>query len=164
MAGTNEYKKAVFGAGCFWGVEETFRTTKGVISTAVGYMGGHKENPTYEDVCSGKTGHAETVKIIYDPSVINYKELLDIFWKIHNPTTLNRQGPDIGEQYRSIVFYYDKEQENIARESKDRLQQSSLYSQDIVTEIVPASDFKFYMAEDYHQQYLKKSGHKSCKF
>lgn len=164
MADTNKYKMAAFGAGCFWGVEETFRTTKGVVSTAVGYMGGHKENPNYEDVCSGKTGHAETVEIVYDSLLINYKELLNIFWKIHNPTTINRQGPDIGEQYRSVIFYYDKEQENIARDSKDALQRSSLYKQDIVTEILPASDFKFYIAEDYHQQYLKKRGQKSCKF
>ncbi|HEX3013950.1 MAG TPA: peptide-methionine (S)-S-oxide reductase MsrA, partial [Methanobacterium sp.] len=120
----NKYNKAAFAAGCFWGIEETFRTTKGVISTAVGYMGGHTENPSYENVCSGKTGHAETVEVTYDPSMITYKELLDIFWKIHDPTTLNRQGPDIGEQYRSVIFYYDKEQEKTARASKEELQQS----------------------------------------
>ena len=148
MENENKYKKAAFAAGCFWGIEETFRTTKGVISTAVGYMGGHTENPGYEDVCSGRTGHAETVEVTYDPSVITYNELLDIFWKIHDPTTLNRQGPDIGEQYRSVIFYYDSEQEKAARASKEELQQSGMYDRDIVTEIVPADKFKFYMAED----------------
>jgi peptide-methionine (S)-S-oxide reductase len=164
MEKENKYKKAAFGAGCFWGVEEAFRTTKGVISTAVGYMGGHTENPTYENVCSGKTGHAETVEVTYDPSVVSYNELLDVFWKVHDPTTLNRQGPDIGEQYRSIIFYYDEEQEKIARVSKEELQQSGMYNRDVVTEIVPANEFKFYMAEDYHQQYLKKRGQSSCRF
>ncbi|MGB9936244.1 MAG: peptide-methionine (S)-S-oxide reductase MsrA [Methanobacterium sp.] len=162
MADENKYKKAAFGAGCFWGVEETFRDTKGVISTAVGYMGGHTENPTYQDVCSGDTGHAETVEVTYDPSVISYEELLNVFWNVHNPTTLNRQGPDIGEQYRSIIFFYDEEQEKTAKKSKENLQNS--YSKDIVTEIVPANKFKFNMAEDYHQQYLKKRGQSSCRF
>ena len=164
MENENKYKKAAFAAGCFWGIEETFRTTKGVISTAVGYMGGHTENPTYEDVCSGRTGHAETVEVTYDPSIISYPELLDIFWKIHDPTTLNRQGPDIGEQYRSVIFYYDSEQEKAARTSKEELQQSGMYDRDIVTEIVPADKFKFNIAEDYHQQYLKKRGRSSCRF
>ena len=164
MENENKYKKAAFAAGCFWGIEETFRTTKGVISTAVGYMGGHTENPSYEDVCSGRTGHAETVEVTYDPSVITYNKLLDIFWKIHDPTTLNRQGPDIGEQYRSVIFYYDDEQEKTARTSKEALQQSDMYDRDIVTEIVPADKFKFYIAEDYHQQYLKKRGKSSCRF
>jgi peptide-methionine (S)-S-oxide reductase len=135
-----------------------------VVSTAVGYMGGHTENPTYEDVCSGKTGHAETVEVTYDPSEISYDELLNIFWNIHDPTTLNRQGPDIGEQYRSIIFYYNEEQEKAARASKEKLNKSGIYRRDIVTEIVPAREFKFYVAEDYHQQYLKKRGQSSCRF
>ena len=164
MADETKYKKAAFGAGCFWGVEETFRTTEGVISTSVGYMGGHTENPTYGDVCSGQTGHAETVEVIYDPSKISYQELLNVFWNVHDPTTINRQGPDIGEQYRSVIFYYDDEQEKAARASKEELQKYGAYGRDIVTEIVPASNYKFYMAEDYHQQYLKKKGQKSCRF
>ena len=164
MAEENKYKKAAFGAGCFWGVEETFRTTKGVISTTVGYMGGHTDNPTYNDVCSGQTGHAEAVEVIYDPSLISYNKLLNVFWNVHDPTTLNRQGPDIGEQYRSIIFYYDDEQENSAKTSKDELQKSGSYNRDIVTEIVPAEKFKFYNAEDYHQQYLKKRWQSSCRF
>jgi len=164
MSGEKNLKKAFFGAGCFWGVEETFRTTKGVVSTSVGYMGGHTENPTYEKVCSGKTGHAETVEVTYDPSVISYKELLNIFWNNHDPTTLNRQGPDIGEQYRSIIFYYDEEQMKTAIDSKEELNKSNAYGREIVTEIVSSSEFKFYMAEDYHQQYLKKRGKSSCRF
>jgi peptide-methionine (S)-S-oxide reductase len=164
MADENKYKKAAFGAGCFWGVEETFRNMKGVVSTAVGYMGGHTDNPTYHDVCSGQTGHAETVEVTYDPSVVSYDELLNVFWNVHDPTTLNRQGPDIGEQYRSIIFYYGEEQGKAARASKEKLRKSGVYGRDIVTEIVPASDFKFYMAEDYHQQYLNKRGQSSCRF
>jgi len=164
MADENKYKKAAFGAGCFWGVEETFRTTKGVVSTAVGYMGGHTENPTYEDICSGQTGHAETVEVTYDLSIISYNELLNIFWKIHDPSTLNHKGPDIGEQYRSIIFYYDAEQGKAARASKEELNKSGVYRQDIVTEIVPARKLKFYMAEDYHQKYIKKRGQSSCRF
>jgi len=164
MEKQNKYKKAAFGAGCFWGVEETFRTTKGVFSTAVGYMGGHTENPTYENVCTGQTGHAETVEVTYDPSVISYNELLNVFWNVHDPTTLNRQGPDIGEQYRSIIFYYDDDQKKSATSSKEKLNKSKAYGREVVTEIVPASDFKFYMAEDYHQQYLKKRGQSSCRF
>ncbi len=164
MADENKYKKAAFGAGCFWGVEETFRNLKGVVSTAVGYMGGHTDNPTYHDVCSGQTGHAETVEVTYDPSVVSYDELLNVFWNVHDPTTLNRQGPDIGEQYRSIIFYYDEEQGKAARASKEKLGKSGVYGRDVVTEIVPASDFKFYMAEDYHQQYLNKRGQSSCRF
>lgn len=164
MEKKTKYKKAAFGAGCFWGVEEAFRTTKGVVSTAVGYMGGRTENPTYEKVCLGETGHAETVEITYDPSLISYNELLNIFWNTHDPTTLNRQGPDIGEQYRSIIFYYDDEQKELAMSSKEKLNKSNAYGRKIVTEIVPASEFKFYIAEDYHQQYLKKRGQRSCRF
>jgi len=164
MANENNLKKAAFAAGCFWGIEEEFRNTEGVVSTAVGYMGGHTENPTYEEVCSGQTGHAETVEVTYDPSKITYQELLDIFWKIHDPTTLNRQGPDIGEQYRSVIFYYDKDQEETALDSKKKLQESGAFNRDIVTEIVPADKFKFNPAEEYHQQYLKKRGMRSCRF
>ena len=159
-----KYKKAAFAAGCFWGVEESFRNVNGVISTSVGYMGGHTNNPTYEDVCSGETGHAETVQVIYDPSIVSYDELLNVFWNIHDPTTLNRQGPDIGEQYRSIIFYYDEDQKNSAVASKEKLDKSDVYGRKIVTELVPASDFNFFKAEEYHQQYLKKSGRKSCRF
>ena len=162
MTDKNKIKKAAFAAGCFWGIEEEFRNTKGVVSTAVGYMGGHTENPTYQDVCSGQTGHAETVEVTYDPSEVTYEELLNIFWKIHDPTTLNRQGPDIGEQYRSIIFYYDKEQEDAALASKEKIQ--GKFDRDIVTEIIPADKFKFNRAEEYHQQYLNKRGMRSCRF
>jgi peptide-methionine (S)-S-oxide reductase len=153
-------KKAMFGAGCFWGVEETFRKVKGVVETAVGYSGGTMETPTYEDVCTDKTGHAEVVEIVYDPSLVSYEELLDIFWNSHNPTTPNRQGPDIGTQYRSVIFFHGAEQEATARASKERLQQSGKYGKEIVTEIIPA--LKFYRAEEYHQRYLEKRGQGSC--
>jgi peptide-methionine (S)-S-oxide reductase len=146
--------KATFGAGCFWGVESEFRKIKGVISTAVGYSGGHFKNPTYQDVCSGKTGHAEVVEVTYDPSVVSYEELLSTFWKIHDPTTLNRQGPDIGAQYRSIIFHHTPEQEKIANASKDSLNRSGAFNHQIVTDILPATDF--YRAEEYHQCYLEK--------
>jgi len=155
-------KKATFGAGCFWGVEAAFRELAGVVSTAVGYAGGYSDNPTYQDVCSGRTGHAEVVEVIYNPEVISYQELLDLFWDIHDPTTLNRQGPDLGEQYRSVIFYHDMEQEKIARERKERLQLSERYKGEIVTQIEPAPIF--WKAEEYHQQYLEKTGQKSCRF
>jgi peptide-methionine (S)-S-oxide reductase len=155
-----KYEKASFAAGCFWGVEATFRDLKGVVSTSVGYMGGSTEDPTYGDVCSGSTGHAETVQIIYDPSKISYEKLLETFWNKHDPTTKNRQGPDVGSQYRSIIFYYNEEQKNLAIESKKKLEESGKYSQPIVTEIIPAP--KFHLAEDYHQQYLEKRGRKFC--
>jgi peptide-methionine (S)-S-oxide reductase len=153
-------EKASFAAGCFWGVEEAFRCLNGVISTSVGYMGGEYENPTYEDVCTGGTGHAETVEIIYDPSIISYNELLAVFWNNHDPTTPERQGPDIGSQYRSVIFYYNNQQKRQAINSREKVQ--SRFRQDIVTQIVPAT--KFYKAEDYHQQYLAKRGRKSCRF
>lgn len=153
-------EKASFAAGCFWGVEETFRCLKGVISTSVGYMGGEFENPTYEDVCTGRTGHAETVEVVYDPSIISYDELLTVFWKNHDPTTQNRQGPDIGSQYRSVIFYYNEEQKNMANQSKKKIQ--NRFDREVVTQIVRATEF--YMAEDYHQQYLAKRGRKSCRF
>lgn len=154
-------EKATFGAGCFWGVEAAFRKAKGVISTTVGYLGGDLENPCYEDVCTGKTGHAEVVQIEYDPNQVSYQELLEIFWKIHDPTTLNRQGPDIGTQYRSAIFYHSPEQKAIAITSRDKLAKSGIYEKPIVTEITSAS--QFYPAEEYHQRYLEKRGLSSCK-
>jgi peptide-methionine (S)-S-oxide reductase len=146
--------QATFGAGCFWCVEDVFRQVKGVKSTTVGYAGGWKENPTYEEVCTDTTGHAEVVKVEYDPETISYKELLDVFWRSHDPTTLNRQGPDIGTQYRSVIFYYSKEQEMAARQTKSELENSSQSPKRIVTEILPAGEF--YEAEEYHQQYYEK--------
>jgi peptide-methionine (S)-S-oxide reductase len=151
-------EKATFGAGCFWGVEESFRQLKGVTSTAVGYEGGHLERPTYEDVCTGRTLHAEVVEVTYDPAQIGYDALLDVFWKGHNPTTLNRQGPDVGTQYRSAIFFHSPEQEKTAKASKEKAQK--LFPREIVTEIVPAKTF--WKAEDYHQQYLAKRGLGSC--
>jgi peptide-methionine (S)-S-oxide reductase len=147
-------EKATFGAGCFWGVEAAFRKVKGVLSTSVGYMGGHFENPIYLDVCARITGHAEVVQVEYDPTVISYDELLNLFWSIHDPTSLNRQGPDRGEQYRSVIFYHTPAQEQTARQSKARLQRSGKYDKEIVTQIQPASTY--WLAEDYHQQYLEK--------
>lgn len=145
---------ATFAAGCFWGVEETFRHVKGVLSTQVGYTGGSLKNPTYQDVCTGTTGHAEAVEIKFDPQQISYSELLSIFWDSHNPTSLNQQGPDIGSQYRSAIFFHTLEQENEAQISKEKLQSSGKYKNHIVTEIVPAQEF--YRAEEYHQCYLDK--------
>lgn len=146
--------KATFGAGCFWCVEDVFMNAKGVTSTVVGYAGGWKKNPTYEEVCTDTTGHAEVVQVDYDPSQITYEELLDVFWNSHDPTTPNRQGPDIGTQYRSVIFYHDSQQEAIARKSKDALNKSAKLSKDIVTEIKPVPEF--YKAEEYHQQYYAK--------
>jgi len=145
-------QKATFGAGCFWGIEETFRKVGGVVSAAVGYMGGTFKDPTYEDVCTGTTGHAEVVQLEYDPSLVSYDKLLETFWKIHNPTTPNRQGPDVGSQYRSAIFYHTEEQKKTAITSKEQHQAD--FSNPIVTEIVAASTF--YKAEEYHQQYLEK--------
>lgn len=147
-------KKATFAMGCFWKPDEIFSKVPGVIETTVGYSGGHTENPSYEHVCSGKTGHAETLEIEYDPEKVSYEELLDVFWGNHDPTTLNRQGPDIGEQYRSAIFFRSKEQEKAAKESQARFEQSGTFKSPIVTEIVPASDF--YDAEEYHQKYYEK--------
>ena len=146
--------KATFGAGCFWEVETIFGQIEGIMSTAVGYSGGSLKDPTYEDVCSGKTGHAEVVEVEYDPSEVSYADLLDVFWELHDPTTLNRQGPDIGTQYRSAVFFHNPEQEFTAIASKERLQDSGRCKNEIITEITPAS--KFYRAEEYHQRYLEK--------
>jgi len=153
-------EKAMFGAGCFWGVEAAFRQVKGVTETAVGYSGGTLTHPTYQDVCTGRTGHAEVVEVEYDPTVITYEALLTLFWKIHDPTTLNRQGPDIGTQYRSAIFSHTPEQQAVAIASKATLQSSGRYAQPIVTEITPAS--AFYRAEEYHQRYIEKTGGASC--
>jgi len=148
--------KATFAAGCFWGVESAFRQLPGVLATAVGYTGGHSENPTYREVCSGRTGHAEAVTVEFDPAEISYEQLLDVFWDLHDPTQLDRQGPDHGSQYRTAVFSHGPEQERIARDSKERLAKSGKFRKPVVTEIVPAP--VFYMAEDYHQQYFEKRG------
>jgi peptide-methionine (S)-S-oxide reductase len=152
--------KASFAAGCFWGVEAAFRQIEGVSATAVGYEGGAKPEPTYREVCDGDTGHAEAVEVDYDPERVSYDRLLDVFWENHDPTTLNRQGPDVGEQYRSAIFFHDAAQEKAARESKQKLEASGRYRRPIVTQIVPAE--KFWKAEDYHQQYLEKRGLASC--
>ena len=148
--------KATFGAGCFWHVEDLFAKTKGVKSTKVGYTGGQLSDPTYEEVCTDKTGHAEAVEVEYDPTEISFERLLDVFWNNHNPTTLNRQGPDVGIQYRSAIFYHDEEQKEIAEKSKNLLDKSGKFSDPIVTQIVPAP--VFYKAEEYHQKYFKKHG------
>jgi len=145
-------KKATFGAGCFWGVEATFRKIDGVHSTSVGYLGGDLDNPSYEDVCTGQTGHAEVVEVTYDPDVVQYSDLLDTFWDCHNPMTLNRQGPDVGSQYRSAIFFHDDEQQTSAESSLESKRGS--YPDTIVTEITATSTF--YMAEEYHQQYIEK--------
>jgi peptide-methionine (S)-S-oxide reductase len=148
--------KATFGAGCFWHVEATFQHVPGVINTVVGFMGGSVENPTYEDVCTGQTGHAEVVQVEYDPDRVSYSELLDVFWRCHDPTQLNCQGPDVGTQYRSVIFCHDEEQQRIAEASRKKLEESGLSDQLIVTEIVPTSTF--YRAEEYHQRYFEKHG------
>jgi peptide-methionine (S)-S-oxide reductase len=152
--------KATFAAGCFWGVEATLRQLPGVISTRVGYTGGNSVNPTYQDVCTDRTGHAEAVEVDYDPAKVSYEQLLNVFWENHDPTQLNRQGPDWGTQYRSVIFFHSPEQETAANNSKKALEQSGRFSKPIVTEIVPAATF--YEAEDYHQQYLEKRGLASC--
>jgi peptide-methionine (S)-S-oxide reductase len=152
--------KATFGAGCFWGVEAQFRQIKGVTATAVGYTGGTLDKPSYEDVCSGRTGHAEAVEVDYDPERVSYEDLLEVFWNNHDPTTPNRQGPDVGTQYRSAIFFHSPEQEAAARASKEELTQSGRFRSAIVTQIVPAK--KFWRAEEYHQQYLEKRGLAHC--
>lgn len=153
-------EKATFGAGCFWGVEESFRQLPGVAETEVGYLGGHTNNPSYKDVCSDDTGHAEVVQVTYDPAKISYEQLLDAFWSAHDPTTLNRQGPDVGTQYRSAIFFHSPEQERVARASKEKVQASGKFRRPVVTEITPASTF--YRAEEYHQKYLAKRGVSHC--
>ncbi|HMA33549.1 MAG TPA: peptide-methionine (S)-S-oxide reductase MsrA [Chloroflexia bacterium] len=154
-------EKATFAAGCFWGVEAEFRQITGVLATSVGYTGGAFTNPTYHDVCGGRTGHAEAVEVEYDPARVSYDALLAVFWENHDPTQLNRQGPDVGAQYRSAIFYHTPEQHAAALASKARLQSAGRYRKPIVTEITPAAEF--YRAEDYHQQYLEKRGLSSCR-
>jgi peptide-methionine (S)-S-oxide reductase len=153
-------EKATLGAGCFWGVEATFRRLAGVKETAVGYTGGKLKNPTYKDVCTDSTGHAEVLEVTFDPEVISYHDILEVFWDNHNPTTLNRQGPDVGAQYRSAIFYHSPEQEAEAKASRDAAQ--SRFPRPIVTEITPATEF--WRAEEYHQQYLEKRGLSQCHF
>jgi len=152
--------KATFAAGCFWGVEDAFRQVKGVTSTTVGYIGGTTKNPTYKEVCTDRTGHAEAVEVEFDPSQVSYRELLALFFQSHDPTTLNRQGPDFGTQYRSAIFFHDTEQEKEAREAKVALKKAGIFKRPIVTQIVAAPEF--YRAEDYHQQYFEKQGIRSC--
>jgi peptide-methionine (S)-S-oxide reductase len=149
-------EKAIFGAGCFWGVDAAFRTVNGVSEVTCGYSGGHLKNPTYHDVCTGQTGHAEVVRVEYDASKVSYESLLDMFWNCHNPTRRDRQGPDIGTQYRSAIFFYTPEQEIAAKASREKLQQSGRWRDPIVTEISPAREF--YRAEEYHQRYFEKHG------
>ena len=152
--------KATFGAGCFWGVEEMFRRTPGVTATAVGYAGGDLPNPTYEDVCGDETGHAEVVEVAYDPAQVSYDQLLEVFFTCHDPTQRNRQGPDVGSQYRSVVFFHSPEQQAAAEAAKAHLQTSGKVTRPVATQIVPAAPF--YRAEEYHQQYLAKRGRASC--
>jgi|AGTN01.2.fsa_nt_gi methionine-S-sulfoxide reductase len=153
-------EKATFGAGCFWHVEDAFMNVPGVVSTEVGFEGGHTENPSYKDVCTHTTGHAEVTEVTYDPSKVSYEDLLNVFWNIHDPTTPNRQGPDIGGQYRSVIFFHDKEQEETAKASKEKMEKSGKFRRPIVTQIVPAQ--KFWRAEEYHQKYFQKTGQRAC--
>jgi len=161
MATEKNLESATFGAGCFWGVEEAFRKVHGVVDTSVGFMGGTTENPTYRDVCTGTTGHAEVVEVIYDPGEVSYQTLLDIFWGVHDPTTPNRQGPDIGTQYRSVIFFRTPEQEADARASKEEMERSERFRRPIVTAIEPAGTF--WRAEEYHQQYIAKHSGGQCR-
>jgi peptide-methionine (S)-S-oxide reductase len=154
-------ERATFGAGCFWGVEAAFRQVTGVTATRVGYMGGTLENPTYRDVCTDRTGHAEVVEVTFDPSRVTYGDLLRVFWENHDPTQLNRQGPDVGTQYRSVIFFHSPEQEAAARASTEELAGSGRYRRPLATQITPATTF--YQAEDYHQQYLEKRGLATCR-
>jgi peptide-methionine (S)-S-oxide reductase len=154
-------EKATFGAGCFWGVEAAFRRIEGVTATCVGYAGGTTRNPSYKDVCSGQTGHAEVVQVTFDPARVGYDRLLDVFWDIHDPTSVNRQGPDVGTQYRSVIFFHGAAQEAAARAAQQRLEASGRLRRPLATQILPAPDFT--MAEDYHQQYLEKRGAAACR-
>jgi peptide-methionine (S)-S-oxide reductase len=158
--GTTE-EKATFGAGCFWGIEAAFRQVPGVVSTAVGYMGGTRDEPTYRQVCTGRTGHAEVVQVTYDPQRLSYDDILAVFWENHDPTTMNRQGPDVGTQYRSVVYFHDEDQERAARASIDEMEASGRFRRPIVTEATAAPTF--WPAEDYHQQYLEKRGLSTCR-
>jgi peptide-methionine (S)-S-oxide reductase len=153
-------EKATFGGGCFWGVEVAFRQIPGVTATQVGYMGGTLNNPTYKDVCTDRTGHAEAVEVTFDPAQVTYEDILKVFWTCHDPTQLNRQGPDVGTQYRSAIFYHSPEQQAAAAASKEKLERSGAFLRPIVTQIIPAADF--WRAEEYHQQYLEKRGLASC--
>lgn len=157
---TDRIETATFGAGCFWGVEAEFRRVPGVVDAAVGYSGGTTANPTYQDVCTDRTGHAEVVQVKFDPNRVTYAQLVELFFELHDPTTKNRQGPDFGTQYRSAVFYHSPEQQRIAEEIKNRLEISGRFCRPIVTEISPAAEF--YRAEEYHQRYLEKRGQASC--
>ena len=159
---SNTLEKATFGAGCFWGIEEMFHHVEGVKETAVGYMGGTVENPDSEIIYGGHTGHAEVVQLKYDPSVVSYEKLLQVFWDTHNPTTLNRQGWDVGDQYRSVIFYHGEDQKEQAQKSKQEIEKSGRWKNPIVTQIVPA--VTFWKAEEYHQKYLHKRGLTSCRF
>jgi len=160
MTDRKAMEKATFAAGCFWGIEAGFRKIPGVTSAAVGYTGGSHDNPSYEDVCTGRTGHAEAVEVTFDPTAVSYTDLLDVFWVCHDPTTSNRQGPDVGTQYRSAIFFHDTAQEKAAKVSLESAQDSGRFSSPIVTEISPTTTF--HMAEDYHQRYLEKRGAASC--
>jgi peptide-methionine (S)-S-oxide reductase len=162
MTNDVQTEKATFGAGCFWGVEDTFRQIPGVTDVIVGYTGGSVPNPTYEMVCTGTTGHAEAVEVTYDPEKVSYEKLLDVFYENHNPTTMNSQGPDFGEQYRSVIFYHSPAQKELAEAAKEKLEKSGKWKRPIVTQIVEAKPF--YKAEEYHQQYLKKNGLASCHY
>lgn len=153
-------EKAVFAAGCFWGVESAFRQVAGVIDTQVGYTGGKTADPTYKEVCTDTTGHAEAIEITFDPSKVSYAKLLDLFWRMHDPTQVNRQGPDTGTQYRSAIFYYSPEQKAAAESSKAALEKSGKYKKPIATQILPAGPF--YRAEEYHQRYFEKNGGPAC--
>ena len=155
-----DLKTATFGAGCFWGVEAAFRKIPGVTATETGYAGGATRNPQYEEVCTGRTGHAEAVRLQYDPDVVSYQELLDTFWSIHDPTQKNRQGPDIGTNYHSVIFYHDPEQKAAALRSKEEIERSGRFKRPVVTEIVPAT--VFWMAEEYHQRYFERHGGPGC--
>ncbi len=159
-AENSKLEKATFGAGCFWGVEDAFMQVKGVKETTVGYLGGTMSEPSYKDVCTGQSGHAEVVQIIFDPQIVSYESLVNLFWKIHNPTLLNRQGLDVGTQYRSAIFYHSEQQKQIAEKSKSEITESGKFNRPIVTEISLVSIF--YKAEEYHQEYLKKNGLSSC--
>lgn len=160
---TDQYKIATFGSGCFWCSEAVFQRLKGVMKVESGYSGGRRENPSYEQVCTGATGHAEVVQVTYDPEIISFEELLEVFWKTHDPTTLNRQGADVGTQYRSVIFYYDDEQKNLAEEYKRKLDEAGIYENPIVTEISPL--INFYKAEEYHQDYYNNnSSQPYCSF
>jgi len=153
-------EKATFGAGCFWGVEAAFRRVPGVVSTQVGYAGGQTKSPSYQEVCTDTTGHAEVVQVEFDPAQASYEQLLEVFWQVHDPTQLNHQGPDFGKQYRTVIFFHSPEQEKVARESKARLEASGKFRRPVVTQIEPAREF--WRAEEYHQQYLEKRGMGAC--